>query len=80
MLSASASPPYYSSGDTKAKLYSIIVNCYQYQIKKYQYFPRVGVSLLGILCEGVPPVSPNHDPISDQTMSFSTPIFRPEIS
>ena len=33
--------------------------------------------LLGILGEGVPPGSPNPDPISDQKMSFSTPVFRP---
>ena len=58
----------------------LIFNCYQYHIKKYQYFPWVGGLLLGILSGGVPPVSPNHDPISDQKMSFSTPIFRPEIT
>ena len=29
--------------------------------------------LLGILSKGVPPGSPNPDPISDQKMSFSTP-------
>ena len=33
--------------------------------------------LLGILGGGVPPCSPNPDPISDQKMSFSTPVFRP---
>ena len=33
--------------------------------------------LLGIISEGVPPGSPNLDPISDQKMSFSTPVFRP---
>ena len=33
--------------------------------------------LLGILSKGVPPGSPNPDPISDQKMSFSTPVFRP---
>ena len=31
--------------------------------------------LLGILSKGVPPGSPNPDPIS-QKMSFSTPVFR----
>ena len=35
-----------------------------------------GGLLLGILGGGVPPDSPNPDPISDQKMSFSTPIFR----
>ena len=33
--------------------------------------------LLGTLGEGVPPGSPNPDPISDQRMSFSTLVFRP---
>ena len=33
--------------------------------------------LPGILDGGVPPSSPNPDPISDQKMSFSTPVFRP---
>ena len=32
---------------------------------------------LGILDGGVPPGSPNPDVISDQKMSFSTPVFRP---
>ena len=34
--------------------------------------------LLGILGGGVLPGSPNPDPISDQKMSFSTPVFRPD--
>jgi len=33
--------------------------------------------LLGIFGRGVPPASPNPDPISDQKMSFPTPVFRP---
>jgi len=36
----------------------------------------VGI-LLGIFGGGVPPASPNPDPISDQKMKFSTPVFRP---
>ena len=72
MLPASASPPYYSSGDAKAELYSIIVNCYQYQIKKYQYFPRVGVSLLGILCEGVPRFSKSWPYFGPNNVIFHT--------
>ena len=38
-----------------------------------------GVQLLGILSGGVPSGSSNPDPISDQKMSFSTPIFRPDL-
>ena len=36
-----------------------------------------GGVLLEILHRGVPPGSPNPDPISDQNMPFSTPFFRP---
>ena len=35
--------------------------------------------LLGILGGDVPPGSPNLDLISDQKISFSTPVFRPGI-
>ena len=35
--------------------------------------------LLGILGKGVPPGSPNPDPILNQKMSFSTPVYRPGI-
>jgi len=35
------------------------------------------LEILEILGGGVPPGSPNPDPISDQKMSFSTPVFRP---
>jgi len=38
-------------------------------------YPR-GV-FFGIFGGGVPPASPNPDPISDQKMPFPTPIFRP---
>ena len=38
-----------------------------------------GGGLLGICGGGVPPSSPNPDPISDQNMPFSIPIFRPDI-
>ena len=41
----------------------------------FSLFP-VGVPL-GILGGGVPPGSQNPDQISDQKMSFSTPVFRP---
>ena len=33
--------------------------------------------LLGILGRGMPPDSPNPNPISDQNMPFFTPVFRP---
>ena len=36
-----------------------------------------GEVTLAILGGGVPPDSPNPDPISDQKMSISTPVFRP---
>ena len=35
--------------------------------------------LLGILGGRVPPGSTKPDPISDQKMSFSTPVFRPDL-
>ena len=38
-----------------------------------------GRVLLGILDEGVPPGSPHPDPVSDQKMSFSRPVFRPDL-
>ena len=38
--------------------------------------PEGGGVLLGILGRGVPPGSSNPGPISDQKMSFSTPVFR----
>ena len=42
------------------------------EVKKSQWV------LLGILGGGVPPgSSPNPDPISDQNVSFSTPVFGP---
>ena len=36
-----------------------------------------GDLLLGIFGRGVPPGSQNPDPISDQNIPFSTPVFRP---
>jgi len=39
--------------------------------------PRGGGVLLEIFGGGVPPASPNPDPISDQNMPFTTPVFRP---
>ena len=38
-----------------------------------------GGVLLGILGGVVPPGSSNPDPISDQKMYFSTPVFRPDL-
>ena len=35
--------------------------------------------LLGIIGGGVPPGSPNPNPISDQKMPFSTLVFRPDL-
>jgi len=36
-----------------------------------------GEVLLGTFGGGVPPAPPNPDPISNQKMPFSTPVFRP---
>ena len=38
-----------------------------------------GELLLRIIGGGVPPGSPNPDPISHQNMAFSTPVFRPDL-
>ena len=38
-----------------------------------------GEVLLGIPGGGVPPCSPNPDPILDQNMPFSIPVSRPDI-
>ena len=44
------------------------------------FFPGRGEGvLLGIRGRGVPLGSPNPDPISDQKMLFSTPVFRPDL-
>ena len=49
---------------------------------KIQLHPREGEGggggIPGNSWWGVLPGSPNPDPISDQNMSFSTPVFRPE--
>ena len=42
--------------------------------------PDPGGVLLGIFDGGVPPASPNPDPISDQKMPFPTPVFRPDLA
>ena len=50
------------------------------QLKCYGTSPGGGGGggvLLGILGRGMPPGSPNPDPISDQNIPFSTPVFRP---
>ena len=45
--------------------------------RRYMSFCVRGKVLLGILGGGGPLSSPNPDPISDQNMQFSTPVFRP---
>ena len=42
-----------------------------------RWLPRGWGVLLGILGRGVPLGSPNPNPISDQNIPFSTPVFRP---
>ena len=54
------------------------------QSGKFYYNPRrhshcPGGVLLGIFGGGVPPASPNPDPISDQKMPFPIPISRPDL-
>ena len=46
-------------------------------LNKKSVFP--GGVLLGILGGGVPADSPNPDPISDQKMYLSAPVFRPDL-
>ena len=41
--------------------------------------PGGGGVLLGILAEGVPPDSPNPEPILDQKMPFPSPFFKPDL-
>ena len=57
-----------------------------YSVRMYEVYEVLmsqvnwgGGVLLGILGGGVvPPGSPNPDPVSDQKMSFSTPVIRPD--
>ena len=44
-----------------------------------QFSSARGGLLLEIRGMGLPPGSPNPDPISDQNMPFSVPVFRPDI-
>ena len=44
-------------------------------LRSKDYFPGGGGG--GIFGRGVPPGSPNPDPISDQNIPFSTPVYRP---
>ena len=58
---------------------SKIINKIMPHSNKHRCIVKPGEVLLGILGEGVLPSSPNPNPISDQKMSFSTPIFRPDL-
>ena len=54
----------------------------KFEMESERCFPQIVKSrgegvLLGILGGDVPPGSPSPDPISDQKMSFFTPVFRP---
>ena len=44
---------------------------------RWSHTSRGEGDLLGILGGGVPPGSPNLDPISDEKVSIFTPVFRP---
>ena len=54
-------------GQTKAMRFCIFNTC------QFDRLTRGGGVFLGILGGGVPPDSPNPDPISDQKMSFPHP-------
>ena len=47
--------------------------------KNMEWKPGGGGVLLGIRSGGVPPGSPNPDPISDPNRPFSIHVFRPDI-
>ena len=49
----------------------------RFQSRIFSIHAAGGGQVLGILGGGVPPGSPNPDPISDQKMSFFTPVFGP---
>ena len=58
----------------------------KFKVRSYVMKPLIlgclappGGVLLEILGVGVPPGFPNPDPISDQKMEFSTPVFRPNL-
>ena len=48
-----------------------------YSVQDCSFKPREGTPR--IFWWGVPPGSRNPDPISDQKMEFSTPVFRPDL-
>jgi len=55
-----------------------VIGSFSFQMNVVYFTPhipwRVLVEMFG---GGVPPASPNPDPISDQKMLFPTPLFRP---
>ena len=57
---------------------TLLLPQFQYPPKCTPYGP--GGVLLGIFGGGVPPGSSNHDPISDQKMQFSTPVFKLDLN
>ena len=46
-------------------------------VKLTKFILSFSKELLGILFGGVPLGSPNPNPVSDQKMTFFTPVFRP---
>ena len=56
-----------------------ICTCFFFFFFLYSLGPAPEWVLLGILGGGVPPGSPNPYPISDQKISFSIPVFRPDL-
>ena len=59
--------------------YSVSHFSFQVCCRSRRQVSSPGEVLLGILGWGLPPGSSNPDPISDQKMSSSTPVFRPDL-
>ena len=47
------------------------------RVLTFLYSKYIRLHETAIFGGGVPPASPNPDPISDQKMPFATPVFRP---
>ena len=77
---------FYKNRKISVKLYQTSVrwNCCEISLWEVYLWPTTyppggGGVLIGILGVGVPPGSPNPDPISDKKMLFFTPVHRPDL-